>query len=93
MTKTMLSRKGMPLDLIYSKCKHTVKYTASIASRRDVTTFCFFSLNFSKIAETIDVAYGANLVRNPVDSPATHLPAKATTTTLLSFVIVLNTRK
>ena len=58
-----------------------------MASLKDVTTFSFFSLNFSKIAETIDVAYGANFVRNPVANPATHLPAKATTITLLSFVM------
>ena len=69
------------------KYQHTVKYTASIASLKDVTTFCFFSLNFSNIAETIDDAYGENFVRNPVANPVTHLPANATTTTLLSLVI------
>ena len=31
----------------------TVRYTASAASRNDVTTFCFFSLNFSKMPAKI----------------------------------------
>lgn len=81
---------------IYLQKKHTivqrlrtVENTASIASRNEMTTFIFFSLNFSKMADVIIGAYGLNFDRNPLARPSTHLTAKETTMTLLSFDITL----
>ena len=79
----MISR----LLYILLKALPTVKKTASIASRNARTTFIFFSLNFSKMADAIIGTYGANFVRSPLAKPCTHLAAMATTTTLLSFDI------
>lgn len=58
---------------------------ASIASRIAVTTFCFFSLNFSNKAGTHAGAYVEKRFFKPFAKPAKQRPAIETTTTLLSF--------
>ena len=66
----------------------TAKKTESIASRMEVTTFCFFSLNFSRIVGIQANAYGVNFFLSPLASPARHFPATAMTMTFESLPII-----
>ena len=87
--KTLLTDKTKEMVEI----SPTVAKTASIASRNDIKTFNFFSLNFPNIAEISKPEYVWNFFRKPLASPVTHFPASATTITLLSLVIIYKYRR